>query len=235
VRVRPDTRRAPEREVREVLSAEEQAALSAIAALTQDHAPSALRIRIQLMAALAHRQRAESRRRVLAAAAGVLAAAALAAPLLLLTGSPAPSVADVLAPAHKAAHTPVPEPSDGRVTLPDVAGSGLAFPYWGDRFGWRATAVRWDRLDGRTLTTVLYARGRSSIAYTIVSGAALRAPGTARWDIRNGTHLASLSLAGRNVVIWMRRGHTCVLSGWNVPRGDLVALGAWRAHGAIPY
>ena len=133
-----------------MLSAEEQAALSAIAALHEDHAPAALRIRIQLMAVLARRQRKEARRRVFVAAAGILAAAAVAAPLLLLSGSPAPSVADVLAPAHKSAHTPVADPPDGRVILPDVAGSGLAFPYWGDRFGWRARGVRWDHLDGRT-------------------------------------------------------------------------------------
>jgi hypothetical protein len=53
--------------------------------------------------------------------------------------------------------------------------------------------------------------------------------------VLHGTRLASVSLAGRNVVTWERRGHTCVLSGWDVPRSELVALGAWRGHGAIPY
>jgi hypothetical protein len=173
---------------------------------------------------------------VLAAAAAVLAAAAIATPLALLaTSAAAPSLADALAPARRPAAARVQPPPDGRVILPQVTGAGLAFPYWGDRFGWQATGIRWDRVHGRTLTTVLYVRGERSIAYTIVSGPPLSAPAAARIAIRGGTRLTSLSLAGRNVVTWMRRGHTCVLSGWNVPTNQLVALGAWRAHGAIPY
>lgn len=219
------------------LDPEEQSTLlSALAALREDRAPTALRIRIQLMAALAQRRRAAARRRALGAAAGVLAAAALATPLLLLTGSAAaPSLADALTPAHKAAVAHVAEPVDGRPTLPHLTGAGLAFPYWGDRFGWTATGLRRDRLSGRTLTTVLYRRGKLWLAYTIVSGAPLRPPASAHVEVRNGTRLTTFALGGRNVVIWLRHGHTCVLSGWNVAPRELVALGAWRAHGAIPF
>ncbi len=148
------------------------------------------------MAALAQRRRAAARRRALGAAAGVLAAAALATPLLLLTGSAAaPSLADALTPAHKAAVAHVAEPVDGRPTLPHLTGAGLAFPYWGDRFGWTATGLRRDRLSGRTLTTVLYRRGQLWLAYTIVSGAPLRPPASAHVEVRNGTRLTTFSLA----------------------------------------
>jgi hypothetical protein len=100
-------------------TSDERAALSAIAALQEDRAPAALRIRIQLMASLAHKQRVAARRRALASGAAVLAAAAVATPLLILTSSAAaPAVADALAPAHKAAVARVAQPPNGQLTLP---------------------------------------------------------------------------------------------------------------------
>jgi hypothetical protein len=216
---------------------EEQAVLTALAALHEDRAPASLRVRIQLMTTLARRPRAElRRRRALATAAAGLAAAALAASAVILTGSAAaPSLADAVTLATKPAATRVPEPPGGRVTLPRVSGSGLAFPYLEDRFGWKATGMRRDRLGGRTLITVLYARGGRMLAYTIVSGPPLEQAGPARATPRAGTRLSSLSLAGRNVVIWLRQGHTCVLSGQRVSTTELLDLGAWRAHGALAY
>jgi hypothetical protein len=61
-------------------------------------------------------------------------------------------------------------------------------------------------------TTVFYRRGAHDIAYTIVSGKPLaRAP-----------HANGLS-----AVTWLRRGHTCLLSGRGVTVDALVKLTAW--------
>jgi hypothetical protein len=116
-----------------------------------------------------------------------------------------------------------------------VTGAGLSFPYWEDRFGWTAVGFRRDRLDGRTLSTVLYVRGARRLTYTIVSGPALRGVTGARATVRAGTRLETIPLGGRMVVTWLRRGHTCMLSGAGVSAAELVALGSWRGGGAIPY
>ena len=54
----------------------------------------------------------------------------------------------------------VAEPPDDHATLPRLRAAGLPFPYWEDHFGWIATGVRSDDLDGRLLTTVFYRQRR---------------------------------------------------------------------------
>jgi hypothetical protein len=218
----------------------ERRALAALDAVNADRAPAALRARVALIRLTACRQRARARhrpaRRPIIRVAAALATAGLAAPLILLVdGGAVPSVAQAVALGIKPAVARVHEPPDGRVTLPRVRGAGLSFPYWEDRFGWRAIGVRRDHVDGRTLTTVLYMRGRSGVAYTIVSGPALPDLAGARAIVRAGTRLHSFTLGDRRVVTWLRRGHTCVLSGANIPAAELAALGSWRGGGAIPY
>jgi hypothetical protein len=129
----------------------------------------------------------------------------------------------------------VAEPRHDGVTLPRLRAAGLPFPYWEDRFDWRATGARTDRLDGRVETTVFYRRGARSIAYTIVSGRRLRAAAGARTIVRAGTTLTSFSTDGRQVVTWLRRGHTCVLSTRDAPLDALLKLAVWRGRGRIPY
>ena len=51
----------------------------------------------------------------------------------------------------------------------DVEVDGLAFPDW-QQFGWRATRVHRDSVEGRKTTTVTYRRGRHHLTYTVVSG-----------------------------------------------------------------
>ena len=113
------------------------------------------------------------------------------------------------------------------MTLPGPRADGIPFPYWEDRFHWRAIGARTDRLAGRAATTVFYRRGGQTIAYTIVSGQALSA------GLHSG--LGMFSTAKGHVVSWLRRGHTCVLSGRGVPFAALVRLATWRGHGPIPY
>ena len=74
----------------------------------------------------------------------------------------------------------------------------MPFPYWEERFGWRSTGARNDRIGGRAVTTVFYADGRGHrIGYAIVAGP--RAPsisgGVVRW--RNGTAYRLLRQNGR--------------------------------------
>lgn len=165
------------------------------------------------------------------------AAAALLWTLATLGGGQATlTVAQAATIAVRAPAVAVAEPTDDQVNLPDVTGAGLSFPYWQDRFGWKATGSRTDRLDGRLLTTVFYRRGAQRIAYTIVPGDALPPVAGARTTDRSGTVLASSRSGGRTVVTWLRRGHTCVLSGGrDVPLAALVKLAGWRGGGRIPY
>jgi anti-sigma factor RsiW len=164
--------------------------------------------------------------------------AALAAILVVLATGPAgPTVALAATVATRPAVASVGEPREDSVRLPGVRAAGLPFPYWEDRFGWRATGARTDRIDGRALTTVFYRNGAERVAYTIVSGRPL-APGTSsvRTLTRARTELGILSTtSGRHIVTWTRRGHTCVLSGRGVPLKALLELAAWRADGQIPY
>jgi hypothetical protein len=214
----------------------------ALAVLADDCAPAALRVRVALIAASAQAKRARSPRphlpRLNAGIAAALAAAgALAVPLVLLGGGAVPSVAEAVALSARPPVVRVHEPSDGHVTLPRVHAAGLSFPYWGDRFGWKAIGFRRDTVGGRTLSTVFYVRDGRRVAYTIVSGPPLaaRALAGAHATVLAGTRLRTAALGGRALVTWLRRGHTCVLSGAGVSAGELLALGSWRGGGAIPY
>lgn len=148
--------------------------------------------------------------------AGTLAALAS---VLAFAGGGAPGLTAARAAtlATRPALDSVGEPAGGAVTLPGLRAEGLPFPYWEDRFGWRATGTRTDRIGGRAATTVFYRHGAEQIAYTIVSGPPL-APGA-------GT--TAITAAGRHVVSWPRRGHTCVLSGRGVPLRALIELASW--------
>ncbi|HJS92773.1 MAG TPA: hypothetical protein VJ741_00820 [Solirubrobacteraceae bacterium] len=190
-----------------------------------------------------HRQYRElvtrRRRRAPAIALGLAGSAgALACAIAGLGGGQAAlTVAQAATIAVRPATTIVAEPaSDDHVALPGVQAEGMPFPYWEDRFGWHATGERTDRIDGHALTTVFYRRGGERIAYTIVSGNALPPVAAAHTTVRGGTVLAGSWSGGRPVVTWLRRGHTCVLSGGpGVSFAALTQLAGWRSHGEIPF
>jgi hypothetical protein len=114
-----------------------------------------------------------------------------------------------------------------------AAVDGVAFPYWGDRFGWSSTGSRSDRVAGRAITTVFYsdARGRR-IGYAIVAGAP--APrvsgGVTVW--RGGTPYRLLAENGAAAVSWLRDGHLCVISGRGVDGATLLRLASWNGSRA---
>jgi len=112
---------------------------------------------------------------------------------------------------------------------------GVAFPNWRGEFGWRQDGIRSDQLDGRTARTVFYEQGGKRVAYTIVSGKGIRAPGDSRPATRNGVHLHALADAGRRVVTWWRDGRTCVLSSADVGDHQLIKLASWKGDGAVPF
>jgi hypothetical protein len=222
--------RFPELEARLREQCRSVAATQTLARL--ERAPLALRMQHQALF---------RRRRAPAVALGAVGAAGAAGALVwtlaaLGGGQAAPTVAQAETIATRAATTSVGEPPDDQVTLPGLQAAGVPFPYWEDRFDWHATGTRTDRLDGRLLTTVFYRRGAERTAYTIVSGNPLAPVAAAYTTVRGGTVLAGSWSGGRPVVTWLRRGHTCVLSGGRgVSLGALTQLAGWRSHGRIPF
>jgi hypothetical protein len=209
---------------------EQRLAVSAVHAAATARAPAALRARV----AYARPSRRPARRIGALAVAG---AAAIAATVVLALGggtSATPSVADAAVLAMRPPTSPVSQPTDGRPTLRAPRAAGLPFPYWEDHFGWTAIGQRHDRLGGRPATTVFYRHDRQVIAYTIVGGEPLPAGAPARASMRDGTVLRGLAVHGRNVVTWLRRGHTCVLSGARTADAALQRLAVWRGGGDIP-
>jgi hypothetical protein len=164
------------------------------------------------------------------ATAGALAAVAAVAIAVSLSGGGATGLslrqaaALTLRPATAAAPR---ESRSNRVQLL-AAVEGVSFPYWEERFGWRSTGARSDRIGGRAVTTVFYADGRGRrIGYAIVAGTP--APqirgGVVAW--RDGMPYRLLTENGAQVVSWLRHGHLCVVSGRGVAGAALLELASW--------
>lgn len=170
---------------------------------------------------------------------GLALAGALAAIVWTLSGlgggQAGPTVAAAATVAVRPSMMLAPTSDEDDASLPSLSVAGVPFPDWEDRFGWRATGVRTDRVDGRTLTTVFYRQNDRQIAYSIVAGGPLPAGAGTRTTDRDNLDLRSFSSGAREVVTWLREGHTCVLSGVGVPLSQLLELATWRAHGELPY
>jgi hypothetical protein len=236
----PLTRTALERQTQAVMLVRDAAAdvrapdalRERIAAL-QDAEPKAARSR----PARTGGGRAWGFNRGFAGLAGAAAAIALVLVLTLSGAGGAPTVAQAAALSSRGATLPAPHhDSEGSVLL-NRTESGVAFPYWEDRFHFVATGARTDTLGGRHTTTVFYRdRHGRHLAYAIVSGPALKAPAGAEQITRNGVPMWTATTAsGTTVVTWRRAGHSCVLASRDVPAAQLQALASWRANGSIPY
>jgi hypothetical protein len=174
------------------------------------------------------------RRYALVAAAAV--AAALAVLIALPSGSPGgPSVVQAAAIGLQPPTEPAPARYDDSHALLDRSESGVPFPNWSEWRGWRASGARRDEVKGRDATTVYYQRDGHEIAYTIVSGHHLKVPGNVWSGESNGVKLWSLDAGGRTIVVWERKGHSCVMSGTGVSRDELTKLASWKAQGELPY
>jgi hypothetical protein len=196
-------------------------------------APAGLRARIE-----AERDRARTpvRRRRLALG-GALAGAAAAGVLLLLLALPGGAGAPTVVEASELAGRPStgPPPRPARPDLLAVRAFGLPFPDWAEKFGWRATGLRRDEIDGRDAVTVFYEKEGRRIGYTVVSGDPIDPPADAASARRESTQLRYLDDRGRLIVTWERDGFTCILSGRGVPPDVLLDLAGWRAQGKLPY
>jgi anti-sigma factor RsiW len=220
-------------ELAALLEEQERAVAVVRSAAAEVETPAALRARVE-----AERRRERRVRSRPAAIAGGIAAVAAAALVLLLTlpgGAGGPGLARAAALTTKPATGPAPAVSAATPKLLDEAVGDVPFPNWLEEFGWRATGVRTDVIDGRAATTVFYEKDGRRIGYTIVAGDALDVPGGATPAQREGVELAGLTLDGREVVTWKRGELTCILSGDLVDRETLLKLAAWKGKGDVPF
>jgi hypothetical protein len=164
-----------------------------------------------------------------------VAAAAIAGALvagLSGGGSSGLNVRQATALTFREATGPAPSHSKSNPDTLAVAVNGVAFPYWEDRFGWRAVGTRTDVVAGRQVTTVFYGNYRGqTIGYAIVSG--VNAPRISEGVVvrRRGVHYWLSSTNGMPVVTWLRDGHLCVVSGRGVSGATLLRLASWSEHG----
>ena len=204
-------------------------------------APESLHGQVQALVADASRRKGRPRighRRSPALAnyafAGTLAAAvaAIAIAIALSGGGNGPFIRQASALTLDRPTSAAPSENPHNSTQLAAAVQGVAFPYWEERFGWRATGVRNDLVNGRAVTTVFYAdRHGRQIGYAIVHGTP--APGQDRGEIalRGGTRYRVLQLHGATVVSWLRDGHLCVLAARGVDGATLLALASWQERG----
>ena len=166
--------------------------------------------------------------------AAITAAAAGTAALVLALAGGGGGAALTLAQATAVTLRPatMPAPAESPSNRSDLSASvdGVSFPYWGERFGWRSTGSRVDRVGGRTFRTVFYSDGKGhTVGYAIVAGTpapAVSGAGRAAW--RAGTDFRISHSGGAEVVTWTRDGHLCVVSGRGVDGSTLLALASWN-------
>jgi hypothetical protein len=181
----------------------------------------------------ADRGRRSSPRVRLGAASGLVAAAALVLALVLGSGGSGShfslrnATALALAPATGAA----PAESARRHAQLAAAVDDVSFPYWGERFGWRSTGSRSDRVGGRAVRTVFYSDSSGQrIGYAIVAGTPAPRISGGRVHWRSGTPFRVTRFDGARVVMWLREGHLCIVAGDGVSTATLLMLASWHEH-----
>jgi len=204
-------------------------------------APLALKTRVEELGAARGRHKGEKKSTVRTRLGGLrwptagLAAGAVAVALgaVVLVGG-GPGVEDVAAAALRPPTAAIAPVAAGSKVLNERV-ADVRFPNYLGKFGWKAVGTRVDEIEGRATRTVFYEKGGRRIAYTVVSGAALKDPDAASRATVEGVVLRSLRAKGLNVVTWRRRGHTCVLSSKDVPLKELQTLAAWKGMGAVAF
>jgi hypothetical protein len=199
-------------------------------------APDELHQRVQALVAAHEKPARRPRPSPRGAIAITLTVAAVAVAVMLAVGlghgnSGTLSMRQAATPTLRAATMSAPPESDANQAKLAAAVDGVKFPYWDQRFGWRSTGMREDRIDGRTVTTVFYSdsHGRR-IGYAIVAGtpAPRVGGGVALWH--GGVTYRTLSEHGVAVVTWLRDGHLCIVSGRGVSSATLLRLASWNDH-----
>ncbi len=153
--------------------------------------------------------------------------------VVLSGGGSAPTVSfgQAAASTLRAETLPAPSESQAHRAQLAVAVDGVSFPYWSERFGWRSTGLRTDRVDGRSITTVFYEDSSGQrVGYAILAGTTVPQVdgGVSAW--RGGVSYRMLTENGASVVTWLRDGHLCVVSGHSVSSATLLRLASWSDH-----
>jgi hypothetical protein len=166
----------------------------------------------------------------------IAAAVAVALAVGLSSGGSAPKLTlqQASAMALRPATLPAPAESTRNDSQLTVAVDEIAFPYWEDRFGWRATGERTDQVDGRAVTTVIYedAHGRR-IGYAIVADTPAPALSGGGVATRGTIPYRTFSENGAQSISWLRDGHLCVVSGRGVGAATLLKLASWTDDGSV--
>jgi anti-sigma factor RsiW len=210
----------------------EQRRVASLLGSIDDSAPPSLQHAIEVMAGEAKPRRGRvprSRRWSLAGVGALAGAAVIALVLALSTSTPGlPSVPQAARLALRPATVASPRESPSNRALLASSVDGIAYPYWGKRFGWKTAGARTDRLGGRMITTVFYTNSRAErIGYSIVAGDALALPsGHVVWQA--GVQFRLLQSGGATVLTWRRAGHTCILTAKGVSSGTMLALAGWQ-------
>jgi hypothetical protein len=163
------------------------------------------------------------------AVATALVAAAVAVALAVSgSGGGGLSLAQASAVTLRGATMPAPGESTSNRRQLTASVEGVIFPYWGERFGWRAAGSRVDRVGGRTLRTVFYENARgNTVGYAIVAGGSAPSLAGGTVERREGTDYRLHDVNGAEVVTWTRDGHLCVVSGRGVNGATLLRLASW--------
>ena len=240
-RARVEARAAKDPDYKSALVRQQVGRDAVTSAAESTGAPLALRARVEEMGAARGRHKGEQRSGIRTRLGGLrwpaagLAAGAIAATLaVVMVIGGGPGIEDVAAAATRAPTAKVaPVPADSKVLKERVA--DVRFPNFAGKFGWKAVGTRTDEIEGRATRTVFYEKGGKRIAYTVVSGAALKQPDAATRATVEGTVVRALRAEGMEVVTWRRRGHTCVLASKDVPRKELITLAGWKGKGGVAF
>jgi hypothetical protein len=199
-------------------------------------APARLRARVAAMQSAGRSSRPQARPLVLAAAA-VLVGLITVLTLTLDGRSPGgPTLADAAQVSAREPTAPSPVHDLRRPALLRASFDGVPYPYWYGEFSWFAAGQRTDSLAGeRTARTVFYRHTHHRIGYTVVSGKPLLPPRSAERRVINGLELFGYRDGDRDVVTFVRNGHTCVLAGMVHSRGTLFKLASWKGDGAVRF
>ena len=161
------------------------------------------------------------------AMAGVAAAMGVVLALVVPAGnSSGPSPQQVAAIAVRGATAPAPAVDPAHPRLLDARVADVSFPVWSDRYPWKPSGRRADRVAGRDTVTVYYDDPKGTrLGYTIVSGAAVPWTSGSRTVTSNGVEVHVSHAGGRVVAEWREHGHSCVISAPDsVPEQRMVFL-----------
>jgi hypothetical protein len=166
-------------------------------------------------------------------AAATVAAVAAAAIAVFAPSAGAPTAAEAAELGMLRATAPAPHPLPGAKARLNASFKGVTYPDWGDEFGWHASGARDDNVGGRATRTVYYEHMGHRIGYTVVSGDPLELPDGAERVSKGGVQIALFP--DRDAAVFVRNGHTCVLSGHVMRRSTLVKLAAWKGGGTLGF